>query len=99
MAINGKRADPPVLILHNLDPNWEMAEISVPRASADVLKAALTTEGHLVAVVEVTHKDLTNILRDFSPSDFIVFNWCEELPGIANSEPYVAHVLESFDYA
>jgi len=88
-----------VLLLHNVDPAWELAERKAAEAAAGAMKSALIAEGHRVVEVPVRHADLAEILRPFPPECHIVFNWCEELPGIPRSDAMAAQVLEDLNFA
>jgi D-alanine-D-alanine ligase len=54
--------------------------------------------GHPLEVVALEDDRLGERLRPFDPRDHIVFNWCEELPGIPHSEPQVAAELERLGF-
>jgi len=49
--------------------------------------------GHPIEVVAVEDGRLADRLSAFDPRDYIVFNWCEELPDVPHSEPEVAAVM------
>jgi D-alanine-D-alanine ligase-like ATP-grasp enzyme len=54
--------------------------------------------GHLIQEVCIQSADLETALVGFSPDEYLVFNWCEELPGIPHSEYLVAEALERFGF-
>jgi D-alanine-D-alanine ligase len=95
MPRDSRRTDLAVLLLHNLDPDWESAEIADVTKEVAAMKSALQKEGHRVVELPVTGRDLSALLAPFDPSDYVVFNWCEELPGVAHSEVQVAEILEA----
>jgi len=94
-----RRTDIPVLMLHNLDPSWDSAETAVAVESAQKLATELNNEGHPVVVVPVTDAALGEVLQPYAPEDYVVFNWCEELPGCPRSDALVAGILESLSFA
>jgi len=98
MAPEKRRPDPIVLLLHNVDPSWEASEIAEANEAVGAMASALVLEGFPVAEVPVTHPNLKEILRPFAPQSHIVFNWCEELPGIPRSDALVADILESLGF-
>jgi len=98
MEFKQRPADLPVLLLHNLDPSWEVEAARAALAAVEQLRAALETEGHPVVEAPVRHPQLTHILEPFDPDQFIVFNWCEELPGLTRSDARVAGVLEAMAF-
>jgi len=88
----------PVLLLHNINPEWTPDEILETEQDVATLGNALNELGHPVEVVAVEDDCLAEKMSVFDPRDYIVFNWCEELPGIPHSEPEVAAVLERMGF-
>src|SRR4030067_138080 len=93
MENRARRANPPVLLLHNVDETWEPADIGEALKEVDHLEKALREEGHPVTNVPVYDADLGKCLRNYDPRDFIVLNWGDELPGLTRSEALVAESL------
>ncbi len=93
-----RRTNTPVLLLHNVDRTWEPADIGEALKGVDELEKALREEGHPVTSVPVYDADLEKVLRSYDPCDFIVLNWCEELPGLPRSEAVVAESLEALRF-
>jgi len=98
MAPVKRRTDLAVLLLHNVDSSWEVSEIAAVNEAVSAMTCALMQEGHPVVEVPVTHGDLEVILKPFSPENYIVFNWCEELPGIPRSDVRVTEILENLKF-
>jgi D-alanine-D-alanine ligase len=94
-----RRTDIPILLLHNVDPAWEPAETAVALDAVEKLKTGLCSEGHPVIVVPVADDRLIQILEPYRPDEYIVFNWCEELPGKLHSDSLVAEILEALNFA
>lgn len=92
------RRDLPVLLLHNLDPVWTEDERTEAGQDVATLGEALADLGHPVEFLAVEDGRLAERLAAYHPLDHIVFNWCEELPGIAHSEPEVAAVMERLGF-
>ena len=90
--------DFPVLLLHNLDPAWPSGDREIAVHEADRLASALYEIGHRVTTVTVVNADLAAHLKSYDPREWIVFNWCEELPGIPHSDALVAEVLETLGF-
>jgi D-alanine-D-alanine ligase len=88
------RTDLPVLLVHNIDPAWPEVDIEYARTQALAVAKALRGVGHPVTSVAVRQPNLRRLLHRFSPEDYVVFNWCEALPGVEHSEPLVAKELE-----
>ena len=86
----------PVVLLYNVDPGWTKDEQDEVIRQSRHLRTALMKEGHTVFAACVTDDDIASCLRPFNPSECVVFNWCEELPGIGHSEWLVAKKLESW---
>jgi D-alanine-D-alanine ligase len=60
-----------------------------------MLASALRELGHPVAALTLGDADLGACLKGYDPAEWIVFNWCEELPGIPHSDAHVAEILEA----
>lgn len=88
----------PVLLLYNLDPMWSTEDINESIESAQILLDALRGEGHLVTEVRLENQDLPGLMRPYSPEDYIVFNVCEEIPGIPHSYDLIAQTLEELGF-
>ena len=98
MAVSDPRHDIPVLLLHNIDPCWLTEEIEEAVAVTARLEKALRGVGHPVTNLSVTADDLPRCLGPFPPERFVVFNWCEELPGIPHSDAVVARILRMMGF-
>lgn len=98
MGSETRQAEVPVLLLHNLDPSWGHESTHATLCAVERMKAALEKEGHPVVEVPVRHPDLAQILKPFDPDDVVVFNWCEELPGLIRSDVTVVGVLEEMRF-
>ncbi|MBM3122275.1 MAG: hypothetical protein FJZ97_08835, partial [Chloroflexi bacterium] len=92
------RNDLPVLLIHNIDPEWPESDALYARKQASEALRALRGVGHPVTSVTVRQPDLKRLLRRYSPGEYIVFNWCEGLPGVDRSEPQVARELEALGF-
>jgi len=90
--------DIPVLLLYNLDPSWSMQDQHECHAVVDSFASALNKAGHAVHNVCIRSDDLETVLEKFDPELFLIFNWCEELPGIPRSEDEVAQILERLGF-
>jgi D-alanine-D-alanine ligase len=98
MARNGTPSELPVLLLYNLDPSWETPARDETLQETERLGDAMRDLGHPVTSVPLTDQNLEKALTDFDPDNFVVFNWCEELPGVPNSEVTVVNTLESLNF-
>ena len=88
-----RRTDIPVLLVHNLDDNWEAADIEKALDEVDALEQALRKQGHPVINIPLYDSDLVDRLKHYDPNEYIVFNGCEGLPGIPFSEAQAAEIL------
>lgn len=98
MAEN-RRHDLPVLLIHNMSPEWTSEEVRDAEQDVAALGDGLKALGHPVELLAVEDGRLAALLEPHDPRDLIVFNWCEELPGVPHSEPEVAAVLERLGFA
>ncbi len=85
-------------MLYNVDPAWQSSEVDEAIHGAHEIESALGDLGHPVTSVRVTDADLSLRLHDFNPDEYIVLNWCEELPGMPHSEATVARTLTSLNF-
>ena len=99
MAPTDDRTDLPVLVLYNLDRTWPDQDILEVLDDVRCLLSALRALGHPVMSVPIYDADLITPLRPYHHHEYIVFNWCEELPGIPRSSAVVAQWLESLSFA
>ncbi len=88
------QTDLPVLLLHNLDWSWPQYDINQSLEYGDILHGALEAAGHPVIRERLENDQLSNLLNKYDPTELIVFNWCEEVPGIPRSSWMVALELE-----
>jgi len=96
--VDSPRRDLPVILLHNMNPDWTPEESREAEQDVSTLGDALKRLGHQVELVAVEDGRLAGRLESYDPRDHIVFNWCEELPGVPHSEPEVAAVLERLGF-
>ena len=82
-----------VLLLYDLDPEWDEFEIRDTRDSCKVIFDSLVNEGIETYLEELSDPGLEGILRKYNPDDTILFNLCETLPGIPNSEGKVMEII------
>jgi len=88
----------PVLLIHNLSPIWTPEETREAEQDVSTLADALKSFGHQVELLAVGDECLSARLESYDPREQIVFNWCEELPGVLHSEPDVAAILERMGF-
>jgi D-alanine-D-alanine ligase len=98
IMIETPRRDLPVLLLHNMDPSWTAEESRDALLDVTALGDAMTKLGHPVELLAIEDGFLAGRLRAFDPRDVVVFNWCEELPGLRRSEPEAAAILERMGF-
>jgi D-alanine-D-alanine ligase-like ATP-grasp enzyme len=92
------RTDLPVLMLFDVDPSWPQEDICERQELAQLLSNALKALGHPVTNASVETDDLTTILNQYAPEEIIVFNWCEDIPGIPHSCAQAAQKLEMLGF-
>jgi D-alanine-D-alanine ligase len=88
------KTDLPVLLFNNLDWSWPQADIDMCLQLSDMMTEAMQAAGHPVIRARLEDDNLASLLGQFDPSELIVFNWCEEVPGIPRSSWMVAQELE-----
>jgi D-alanine-D-alanine ligase len=98
MNIEALRTDIPVLFLYNIDPNWPGDVIAESQLMVNAVAQALANLGHPIQGVPIENDRLDERLAPYGPDDYIVFNWCEELPGVPHSESLTAQILERYGF-
>jgi len=98
MGIEICPSEMPVLLLYNLDPKWPTREQAEALDATSQMGKALSIAGFPTTLVPVTNSDLTGVLSGYDPLEYIVFNWCDSLPGVHHSESLVAEYLEQHGF-
>ncbi|OGP86884.1 MAG: hypothetical protein A2031_06205 [Deltaproteobacteria bacterium RBG_19FT_COMBO_43_11] len=93
-----KPANIPVILLYNVDPDWKQEEKEEVISLSKQLGNALIDVGHPTVLVSIEDDDIASRLTSFDPLKYIVFNWCESLPGANHSEWLVAKKLEMLGF-
>jgi D-alanine-D-alanine ligase len=88
----------PVLLLYNVDPAWSAEEKDEVSTVSAQLGRAMQDVGHPTTFVEVGHNGISECLKDYHPLEYIVLNWCENLPGVAHSEWMAAWTMERLGF-
>lgn len=86
--------DLPVLLLHNVDPQWTPDDRTAAQRDVDALVVGLQCCSHRVEPVAVATADLAAVLAPYDPGDWVVLNWCEDLPGQRCGDVTAAAYLE-----
>jgi D-alanine-D-alanine ligase len=98
MGIDIGPSEIPVLLLSNLDPKWSTREQAEALDLTSQVDKALRIAGFPTTLVQATNSDLDSVLSGYNPLEYIVFNWCESLPGVHDSEWLVAQYLEQHGF-
>lgn len=88
----------PVLLIYDVDPAWTSEERELADRETRRLSHAMRRRGHSVRMLPVTDPDFTGALATYDPGRFVVFNWCDGVPGVARSEAMVAEALENLRF-
>ena len=81
-----------------MDPAWTAAETADALQDVAALGDAMAKLGHRIEPLAVEDGHLAVRLRAYDPRALLVFNWCEELPGLRRSEPEAAAILERLGF-
>ena len=98
MLVHISPSEIPVLLLFGLDPSWSRQEQDEVFKASYQLAEAISSVGHPTTPISVEHSDLRAVLGSYDPLEYIVFNWCEGLPGISHSEWIVTKYLEEMGF-
>jgi len=95
-----KNAKKKILIIYDIDDNWWETEKREVYDSVKSLKTALLKKKFEVEDIEINRKeDLTIKLKKYSNNNVLIFNWCESIPGLPQSEWKVPDALEKLGFA
>lgn len=90
--------DLPVLLLFNIEPFWNPREKEEVMSLSSQLNTALSSTGHPTTSVPLVDADIESVLGEFDPLSYMVFNWCEGIPGLPHSEHMAAQTLERMGF-
>ena len=88
------QTDLPVLLLNNIDRAWPQEDIDQCIDLGNLITEGMQAIGHPVVRASLEDDKLPDLLSRYDPAELIVFNWCEEVPGIPRSGWMVAQELE-----
>jgi D-alanine-D-alanine ligase len=88
----------PVVLLYNINPDWTQEEKDEVIRLSTELGDALKEKGHPTTAIHIKDEYIADHLRSFDQNQYIIFNWCEGLPGVEHSEWMVAKKLETLGY-
>jgi D-alanine-D-alanine ligase len=98
MSLDIRPCELPILLLYNLEPSWTNLEREEVISLSTQLGQAISSVGYPTTLVPLLNEDIGAVLGSYEPSEHIVFNWCESIPGIAHSEWMVAKSLERQEF-
>ena len=89
------RTDIPILMFFNMDfIEWTEKDQRDVHELVLTLKEAMINIGHSVTSVQLSDANIFDIFKNYDPDHYIVFNWCEGIPGIPHSFAKAAQTLE-----
>lgn len=92
------RTDLPVVLLIDVNPRWQPEEIQERMATAETLLNSMRAVGHPVDCIYMETEALPELLFQYKAEEVIVFNLCDEAPGIPRSCALVAQKLEEYEF-
>jgi D-alanine-D-alanine ligase len=98
MRVSHAPEDLPVLLLCNMNQEWEEPDRESAKSTNSQMAYALNSAGHPVEVVEITDGSLEPLLSPYSPAEKIIFNQCESIPGMIHSEHEAVRIIESMGF-
>jgi len=87
-----------VLLLHDADSSWSEQEKEEVSNAHERLCDSLISCGFQVEFFPVTDTGFREGLSSYDPRKWIVFNWCEGIPGLRHAEWIVARSLEEMGF-
>lgn len=99
MSTSSESAEIPILLIYDLDrQNWGQFETRHTLDKIERLSSGLKALGHPLTILPVYDTQLASLLEPYSPQDFVLFNLCEELPGVPHSAGQVGEIIESLGF-
>lgn len=98
MITNQYSSNPPVIVLYNLDQCWLPEEKTEIHQMVQSFEKELSREGHSTEIACLDGETIQPLLSKYDPREYIVFNWCEEIPGVPKSSSMVARQLEEMGF-
>ena len=93
------KRDIPVLMFFNLDlGEWSEKDQKDVLELVQDLQTALEDMGHPVIPLKLTNDRIADLFTQYDPKEYIVFNWCEGIPGIPHSFGKAAQALEDLGF-
>ena len=93
------RYDIPVLMFYNLDFfDWSENDRQDVLELVQSLKNSLESLGHPVIPLQLEDENVPMLFNGYDPNDYIVFNWCEGIPGMPHSFGKAARALEELGF-
>lgn len=83
-----------ILLLYDIDNDWDEADRNEVLKSVDYLTSALIEAGRIVEHIEVKDERFGKKLSAYSPEEYLVFNWCESIPGKKHGESLAVEIIE-----
>ncbi len=94
MADKFPPAEMSVLLLCNIDPEWTPEEKGEVNSAYSRLGKVLAASGYAIDLLPVIDSELPERLGSFDARRHLLFNWCDGIPGVQNSEWIVVRELE-----
>jgi D-alanine-D-alanine ligase len=96
--MNNDPTELPVILLYDLERSWPQADIQEILNLTQTLATGLRTVGHPTQIICLEDDNLERVMSGCDPDRQIVFNWCEEVPGVPRSGHLVARELERLGF-
>jgi D-alanine-D-alanine ligase len=87
-----------VLLLYDYNPQWTPVEKDEVAEAHSRLTDALASSGFSIDLLPVVDKHFPERLSTYDSREFVLFNWCDGIPGLHHSEYLVVHQLEQMGY-
>lgn len=88
---------PKILVLYNRNPDWPVSDLAWTQRMIRQLTGALTFTGYEVQAYPIF--DTLALVDQFSPREWLIWNWVEELGGQPWTDAVIAAELEARGFA
>jgi D-alanine-D-alanine ligase len=94
------KTDIPVLMFYNLDYfDWTEKDRKDVLELVEVFGDELRAIGHSVIPVQLEDSNIEILFNKYDPKEYVIFNWCEGIPGIPHSFAKAALALEKLGFS
>jgi len=98
VPVNFPPAEMNVLLLYDFNPHWTSSEKEEVAEAHSRLTDALASAGYCIDLLPVVDQHFPQRLGSYDSKECVLFNWCDGIPGLHQSEWMVVRQLEQMGF-